>query len=96
MPWEAKEQLGSLLTQITATLSWPTQVLCNYIVFLGKPGPSPLNPAERTIALTSGLYRLQTKIAGPELADWEEEHRQIAWWDMAVRRSSALCTAVAR
>ena len=34
---------------------WPEQVLCNTVVFIGKPTPVP---SERPISLTSALYRV--------------------------------------
>ena len=52
------------LVAIEREVRWPAQVLHNVAVFLGKPAAPP---TERSITLTSGLYRLWCKLRRPQV-----------------------------
>jgi hypothetical protein len=56
---------------------------------LPKPGGG-----ERTIGLTSGLYRLYMRLRKPSISTWESQHA--GHWDQAVKGSSALRAAILR
>ncbi len=57
-------------------MRWPEQVLCNIIVFIGKP---IAKPSERLISLTGGLYRAWCKVRKPIVGQWEV--RMAGFWD---------------
>lgn len=81
----------ALLCRIERIMTWPQQVLCNKVVFVGK---STVQPSERPISLTSGLYRLWTKLQKSEVCRWEGQ--AAVFWDRAEVGSCALRSALAR
>ena len=77
------EELAVLLNLIEAHIAWPTHILYNIIVLMGKP-----TGGTRPIAFMPMLYRIWTKVRKPYLTEWESEH--VGDWDAAIRGSSAL------
>ena len=83
--------MRDLLANVERHMDWPEQVLLNLAVFLGKPTTPP---TERSITITSGLYRLWCKLRRPVVAEWEVQ--TAGFWDKAVAGSSALQAALQR
>ena len=91
LPDEGIHDVVQLLHKIEEKGRWPEQVLCDLVVFIGKPTPVP---SERPISLTSGLYRLWCKLRKPLIEEWEG--KAAGFWDRAIAGSSALQAALAR
>jgi hypothetical protein len=91
LPEEGIHDIVKLMHEVEAKGRWPEQVLCNLVVFIGKPTPVP---SERPISLTSGLYRLWCKLRKPLVEEWEG--KACGFWDRAIAGSSALQAALAR
>eukprot|EP00973_Karenia_brevis_P095053 12425469-Karenia_brevis.AAC.1 len=79
--------LGQILVQVEDQATWPSFLLYNIIVLVGKP-----LGGTRPIALMPMLYKVWTRIRKPYIQKWE---RAIAGpWDAAVAGSSALRAAL--
>ena len=68
MPPEAKESLATLLNMVEACGSWPTHILANTIILMGKP-----TGGSRPIALMPMLYRIWTKARKKQIQEWDSE-----------------------
>ena len=91
LPEDGLIELQALLAGIEREVRSPEQVLHNVAVFIDKPTTPP---SERSITLTSGLYRLWCKLRRPRVSQWEVE--TAGFWDKAVAGSSALQTALSQ
>ena len=89
LPHEGKQMLTNILNDIESTLTFPAQVLLTVIALLGK-----LTGGERPITLTTGLYRLYSRIRKPFVSEWES--RRAGFWDSAVKGSTPLRAALIR
>ena len=63
--------------------------MANYVQLIPKP-----KGGDRPITITSALYSLVMGLFGVDMDDWQEA--QLAFWDDAVRGSSALQAALKR
>ena len=86
---DALASMAVLLNMCEANVAWPTHVLNNTIVLMGKPQPQG---GCRPIALMPMLYRVWTKVRKPWIQEWDSLNS--GPWDAAVKGSSALRAAV--
>ena len=84
---DALESLATIFNMVEAAIAWPTHILSNTIVLMGKP-----QGGCRPIALMLMLYRIWTKIRKKWIQEWDALFS--GPWDAAVKGSSALRAAV--
>jgi hypothetical protein len=92
LPPEGCQMITDIVNQSIHELDLLKQAKLQIVVLLGKDG----DPQGRPITLTAGIYRLIGMVQKPGLGSWEDEHCRTAWWDSAVKKSSALRAAVLR
>eukprot|EP00973_Karenia_brevis_P006372 866497-Karenia_brevis.AAC.1 len=83
LPNRALKQLADILKKVEETATWPSYLLYNIIVLMGKP-----QGGARPIALMPMLYRIWTEVRKPYIQKWERANA--GPWDAAVEGSSAL------
>ena len=74
---DALDELVVLLQAIERRAAWPSHILMNIIVLMGKPGGG-----SRPIALMPMLYRIWTKVRKRFIQEWDTLHQ--GPWDAAV------------
>ena len=89
MPEEAWHDLGSLISECEANLTFPIQVLVHLMFSLPKPGGG-----ERMVAILALILRSWSKARRQGLASWDA--RRAGFWDTAIAGSSALKAALCR
>eukprot|EP00973_Karenia_brevis_P074227 10313613-Karenia_brevis.AAC.1 len=80
-------QLAELLRKVDETATWPSYLLYNIIVLMGKP-----QGGARPLVRIPMLYRIWTKVRKPYIQKWERANA--GPWDAAVEGSSALGAAL--
>jgi hypothetical protein len=88
-PPAARPGLCIIINEILRSLIAPAQWRANAVQLIPKP-----KGGDRPITVTSTLYSLVMDILGVQMNDWQEE--QQAFWDDAIKGSSALQAALHR
>eukprot|EP00969_Alexandrium_andersonii_P312987 13829331-Alexandrium_andersonii.AAC.1 len=90
LPLQSLQALHGIVERARQDLELPLQARTNVVAMLAKP-----KGGERPIGLMSMFYRLVAKVDRfATVLQWEEGHA--AFWDYAVKGSSALQGALAR
>ena len=84
---EGLEHLLRLYHEVEAKGIWPTGILANIIVLMGKP-----KGGSRPIALMPMLYRVWCRARRVHIDEWERQ--TVGGWDAAVKGSSALRASI--
>ena len=84
-------QLADLFRLVETELTLPLQVLTVQVALLAKT-----TEKERTISLTSGLWRVYTKLRRPLLESWIKEYAAFAPFDAATPGHTSLDPALSR
>eukprot|EP00973_Karenia_brevis_P040255 5560678-Karenia_brevis.AAC.1 len=89
LPSKALRGLADILHVVEANATWPSHLLSNIIVLMGKP-----QGGTRPIAPMPMLYRIWTKVRvrKPYIQKWERANA--GPWDAAIEGSSALRAAL--
>eukprot|EP00959_Pyramimonas_sp_CCMP1952_P172689 3608367-Pyramimonas_sp.AAC.1 len=77
------------LSQCERCIMWPTQTMLGIISLLPKA-----KDAERPVCKCAALHRVYCKARGRDVDSWTTE--RAAFWDAAIRGSSALVAALLR
>ena len=92
---EALQSFTALLRKVEEVTALPAQAALAIVSLMAKPGAPPgIQTGERPICLFSVIYQVWGIIRGQCNQAWEDS--KAAFWDTAIRGSSALYTALSR
>ena len=90
-PNKAKADLLTMFDAMLRRCSVPWQLLAVIMVLIQKPAGG-----DRAIGLEAFLIRLLGRMCNEEILTWTQSYEEVAFWDRAIRGSSALRTALTR